>query len=157
MEMSTPPTLSCGVWPIYLLPTYRNGWAHWTLYYVEAWISTVKRNSGASPSPLWSIWISGVGQMYLIGGSSNAAFPCHFCNNLLLLFTSTGSAICDAVDIRKAFDTVGRWQLFQSLVTAGIPYTHVIQAVWWLDQISVYALVKLLCWSGWHCVVYPVS
>ena len=25
MEMSTPPTLSCGVWPIYLLPTYKTG------------------------------------------------------------------------------------------------------------------------------------
>ena len=26
-DMSTPPTLSCTVWPIYLLPVCRNGWA----------------------------------------------------------------------------------------------------------------------------------
>ena len=50
--------------------------------------------------------ISGVGQIYLIGGSSDAAFSCHFGNNLL--FTSTGSAVCAAVDVSKAFDTVGR-------------------------------------------------
>ena len=55
--------------------------------------------------------ISGV-QVYLIGGSSDAAFPCHFCDNLLLLlllllFTSTGSVVCAAVDVSKAFDAVG--------------------------------------------------
>jgi len=43
--------------------------------------------------------MSSVRQIYLIDGSS-------FCNNLL--FTSTGSAVCAAVDVSKAFDTVGR-------------------------------------------------
>jgi len=50
--------------------------------------------------------MSSVRQIYLIDGSSDAAFPCRFCNNLL--FTSTGSAVCAAVDVSKAFDAVGR-------------------------------------------------
>ena len=90
-----------------------------------------------------------IGQCYLIGGSSNAAFPCHFCNNLLL-FTSTGSVVRAAVDVSKAFDTVGRWQLFQSLVTAGIPYSRVTQAVWWLDEISEHFCVCFLWNWGVH-------
>jgi len=87
----------------------------------------------------WYVCVCSVRQIYLIDGSSDAAFPCRFCNNLL--FTSTGSAVCAAVDVSKAFDTVGRWQLFQSLVTAGIPYSQVTQAVWWLDKISEHLCV----------------
>ena len=76
------------------------------MYYVEAWISMGKKEIQGHPRAHCEI--SGV-QVYLIGGSSDAAFPCHFCNNLLLLlFTSTGSVVCAAVDVSKAFDAVGR-------------------------------------------------
>jgi len=31
-EMSTPPMLFCAVWPIYLLPSYKNDWADHVLF-----------------------------------------------------------------------------------------------------------------------------
>ena len=64
-DMSTPPTLSCTVRPIYLLPVYRNGWAdRGAVWGMDSgrpmepcimWKSGSplgKINSGASPSPL---------------------------------------------------------------------------------------------------------
>ena len=65
-----------------------------------------KEIQGHPPAHCEVYEMSSVGQIYLIDGSSDAAFPCRFCNHLL--FTSTGSAVCAAVDVSKAFDTVGR-------------------------------------------------
>ena len=89
----------------------------WT---VEAWISTRKKIHGHPPAHCEVYEMSSVGPIYLIDGSSSAAFPCHFCNHLLC--TCTGSAVCGAVDVSKAVDTVGRCQLFYA-ITAGI-HTH---------------------------------
>jgi len=49
-----------------------------------------------------SMGISRIGQCCLIGGSSDAAFPCHFCNNLFLVTFICAAA---AVNIGKIFDT----------------------------------------------------
>jgi len=79
-----------------------------------------KEIQGHPPAHCEVYEMSSVGPIYLIDGSSNAAFPCHFCNHLLC--TCTGSAVCAAVDVSKAVDTVGRCQLFYA-ITAGI-HTH---------------------------------